>query len=105
MELPRDVQFPGPAKVTPAVPFNLDAALGRTPKKADDVQVDGTHYKDMPMQPWAVMEAVLTRDEFIGFLKGNIIKYSMRAGQKAGATKDGEKAAHYKQKLDEVLNG
>lgn len=73
--------------------------------RADDVQVDGTHYKDMPMQPWAVMEAVLTRDEFIGFLKGNIIKYSMRAGQKAGATKDGEKACHYKQKLDEVLHG
>lgn len=73
--------------------------------QADTKQVDGTHYKDMPMQPWAVMESVLTRDEFIGFLKGNIIKYSMRAGQKAGATKDGEKAWHYKQKLDEVTHG
>ena len=72
---------------------------------ADAVQIDGTHYKDMPMQPWAVMEAVLTRDEFIGFLKGNIVKYSMRAGQKAGATQDGKKAWHYRQKLDEVLNG
>jgi hypothetical protein len=73
--------------------------------KADDVQVDGSHYKDMPMQPWAVMEAVMSKDEFIGFLKGNIIKYAMRAGQKAGATKDGEKARHYEQKLREVLNG
>jgi len=108
MEIPREPQFPGPAKVEPAKPFNLDAALGRTPfapNRADAVQVDGSHYKDMPMQPWTVMESVLTRDEFIGFLKGNIIKYAMRAGQKAGATKDGEKARHYKQKLDEVLNG
>ena len=31
MEIPRDTQFPGPAKVEPPKPFNLDAALGRTP--------------------------------------------------------------------------
>ena len=70
--------------------------------KADDYQCDGDHYKDMPMQPWDVMEAVLTPEEFRGFLKGNIIKYSMRAGHKEGAHKDGDKARHYKQKLLEV---
>ena len=69
--------------------------------KADDVQVGGTHYKDMPVQPWAVMEAVLSYDEFVGFLKGNVIKYSMRAGRKAGSD-DGNKAQHYLQKLREV---
>ena len=69
---------------------------------ADATQVDGTHYKDMPMQPWDVMEAVLTPEEFRGFLKGNIIKYSMRAGHKEGAHKDGDKARHYTQKLREV---
>jgi hypothetical protein len=71
---------------------------------ADDLQVSGNHYKEMPVQPWAVMEAVLTPEEFRGFLKGNIIKYSMRAGRKYGSD-DGGKAKHYIQKLGEVTNG
>jgi hypothetical protein len=55
----------------------------------------------MPIQPWALMEAVLTVEEFRGFLKGNIIKYSMRAGRKEGSD-DAGKAKHYMQKLKEV---
>ena len=68
--------------------------------KADAMQVGGTHYKDMTIQPWAVMETVLSREEFIGFLKGNIIKYAMRQGRKD--SDDGEKAIHYMQKLNVV---
>ena len=67
---------------------------------ADDTQVGGTHYKDMPVQPWTVMEAVLSQEEFIGFLKGNVIKYSMRQGRKDG-TDDAAKAKHYLAKLHE----
>ena len=70
---------------------------------ADEKQVGGNHYKDMPVQPWTVMEAVLTHDEFIGFLKGNCIKYCMRQGHKQGSD-DGGKLAHYVDKLNEVLN-
>jgi hypothetical protein len=69
--------------------------------KADDVQVGGTHYKDMPVQPWTVMECVLTNEEFIGFLKGNVIKYSMRQGRKDGSD-DAGKAQHYLDKLKEM---
>jgi hypothetical protein len=54
----------------------------------------------MEMSPWGVMESVLTPQEFIGFLKGNVIKYSMRAGRKDG-TDDAAKAKHYAQKLAE----
>lgn len=68
---------------------------------ADSRQVGGSHYKDMPMQPWDVMQAVLTPEEFRGFLKGNIIKYSMRAGRKDGSD-DAGKAQHYRQKLAEM---
>lgn len=71
---------------------------------ADDVQVSGNHYKDMPIQPWHIMEAVLSYDEFVGFLKGNIIKYSLRAGRKDGSD-DAGKAKHYMQKLEEVQRG
>ena len=69
-------------------------------QRADDYQIDGRHYKDMDMQPWSVMEAVLTPEEFVGVLKGNIIKYAMRQGHKDGSH-DSEKARHYAQKLAE----
>jgi hypothetical protein len=69
--------------------------------RADQRQVGGMHYKTMTLQPWAAMEAVLTREEFIGFLKGNIIKYAMRQGAKG--PDDAAKAQHYIQKLAEVM--
>jgi hypothetical protein len=69
---------------------------------ANELQIGGQHYKEMGMQPWDVMEAVLTPEEFIGFLKGNIIKYSMRQGKKD--SDDAGKARHYKMKLAEVRN-
>jgi hypothetical protein len=69
--------------------------------RADDLQIGGDHYKEMGVQPWSVMEAVLTREEFIGFLKGNAIKYAMRQGKKD--SDDIGKAKHYMQKLKEVL--
>ena len=68
---------------------------------ANDIQVGGQHYKTMPIQPWDVMESVLSREEFIGFLRGNVIKYSMRAGRKEGSD-DANKARHYMMKLREV---
>lgn len=69
-------------------------------QNADDMQAGGTHYKEMGVQPWAVMEAVLTQKEFIGYLKGNIIKYGMRQGKKDSP--DAEKCRHYMKKLSEV---
>lgn len=69
--------------------------------KADDVQAGGDHYKSMEVQPWHVMASVLTPEEFRGFLKGNIIKYSMRQGRKDSP--DAEKCQHYMLKLREVL--
>jgi hypothetical protein len=75
-----------------------DGANGTT---ADDIQISGSHYKDMPIQPWHIMEAVLSSEEFVGFLKGNVIKYSLRAGRKDGSD-DAGKAKHYMQKLKEM---
>ncbi len=52
-----------------------------------------------------VIQAALTPEEFVGFLKGNFIKYSIRAGRKQGksAKKDAAKAkrcAEWLVKLD-----
>jgi len=76
-------------------------AAGINGLTADHLQIGGNHYKDMALQPWEVMENVLTSDEFEGFLKGNIIKYSMRQGKKANSD-DANKAKHYLMKLKEV---
>lgn len=68
---------------------------------ADKQQIGGSHYKDMGIQPWAVMQAVLTHDEWLGYLKGNVIKYGMRQGKKD--SDDANKAKHYAKKLAEEL--
>lgn len=73
-----------------------------TPPSADDIQAGGQHYKEMAIQPWHLMEAILTPEEFIGYLKGNLIKYGMRQGRKDSP--DADKWRHYKQKLDEVTS-
>jgi hypothetical protein len=67
---------------------------------ADDYQVGGDHYHRLPVQPWTIMEAILTTEEFRGFLKGNAIKYAMRAGLKD--SDDAEKLKHYLHKLSEL---
>jgi hypothetical protein len=69
--------------------------------KANDRQVGGNHYKVMVVQPWDVMEFTLTKEEFRGFIKGNIIKYAMRQGSKEGSD-DASKAQHYMEKLIEL---
>jgi len=48
-----------------------------------------------------IIKSTLTKDEFIGFLKGNILKYQLRKGNKPGETleKDQEKLNNYKKIL------
>jgi hypothetical protein len=54
----------------------------------------------MEIQPWEVMQSVLTHEEFVGYLKGNILKYALRQGKKQ--SDDAGKAKHYMQKLEEI---
>jgi hypothetical protein len=56
------------------------------------------HYASMVgLEPIELMQLVLSLPEFVGFLKGNIIKYTLRAGKKQGeaAEKDAAKAKRY----------
>jgi len=68
---------------------------------ADNRQVGGSLYNEMEYQPWHCMEDLLTREEFIGYLKGSLIGYAMRQGRKPGSD-DAAKARHYADKLREV---
>ena len=67
----------------------------------DGTAARATHYLACPIQPIDLIQYTLTKEELIGFLKGNIIKYSMRAGRKDGSD-DAAKARHYRQKLAEA---
>lgn len=60
-------------------------------------------YTSLDIEPWDIMKADFTREEFIGFLKGNIIKYCLR--KKGSDLQDFEKIEHYAKKLQEVLKG
>lgn len=56
------------------------------------------HYASMVgLEPIELMQLVFSLPEFVGFLKGNIIKYTLRAGKKQGeaAEKDAAKAKRY----------
>jgi len=63
-------------------------------------QVGGTHYQKT-IQPWDAMEAWMRREQFIGYLRGNAIKYLARCDDKGGL-EDLQKAQHYLAKLIEV---
>lgn len=54
-----------------------------------DVQVGGSHYKDLKIQPVEYIHA-----NNIGYMEGNVIKYVSRWRAKNGI-KDLEKAKHY----------
>lgn len=49
----------------------------------EDIMHD-KHYRETVVEPILVMQALFSHDEFIGFLKGNILKYRLRAGHKGG---------------------
>jgi hypothetical protein len=54
-----------------------------------DIQVGGSHYKDMAIQP---IEFIMKNN--IGFMEGNAIKYISRWRSKGGV-EDLKKARHY----------
>lgn len=62
------------------------------------------HYKECLIEPFYLMADLLTVEEFIGFIKGNTIKYAMRAPFKGESEKDLEKYKYYSSLLQYVLN-
>ena len=66
-------------------------------------QVAGTHYKDMRVQPWDVVDT-WPREQRIGYYRGGALKYLMRMGSKDESPTEIAKGQHYIQKLLEVLN-
>lgn len=87
----------------PKAKFHEDVTrLAHDPK--DDVVNHPAHYKAGGIETIDFIEAKLTREEFIGYLKGNALKYASRVGKKGDADIDAGKMAWYAMKLRDVLN-
>ena len=69
---------------------------------ASSRQIGGTYYKDMPVQPWDVVDG-WSVDEQIAIYRHGALKYLMRMGTKDERIQEIEKAKHYIEKLLEVL--
>ena len=69
---------------------------------ANATQIGGNHYTSKAVQPWDAMQAWMSREEFAGYLRGNVLKYMARCNDKGGI-EDVRKARHYIDKLIEVL--
>lgn len=92
------------------------ANISPKPVKSSSTSDDGTaagspHYNQLERQPIIEMLETLSADEFQGYLKGNVIKYTRRVGLKKG-TNDQAKADQYSTWLQQfmgnlgiVLNG
>ena len=65
------------------------------------MNTNSKHYEKLNIQPWEIMERNFTTEEFVAYLKGNIIKYTLR--DKGQALTDAEKIKHYAEKLIEVI--
>ena len=64
-----------------------------------------SHYKTSVLEPILVMQKMFTHEEFVGFLKGNILKYRLRLGHKDDIQKEMDKMQRYEQWLEEAEQG
>lgn len=107
---PDSTQFPGakplPVPNSPQVIIteNLQKQLDamHNKPKASDRQVAGTHYKDMGIQVWDVVDT-WPLEQQIGYYRGGALKYLMRMGSKDQSAQEVAKGQHYMEKLLELL--
>lgn len=59
-------------------------------------QIDGTHYKDMGIQPWEIIEK-----NKLDYFEGAVLKYLLRWKQKDGVI-DLDKIIHYVERIKEM---
>jgi hypothetical protein len=101
---------------------HVDAQIPEGIIKLDEVDFDTDNWKDYEpddnkvknkkathYELWKDFEAIdiiynsLTVDEYLGYLKGNILKYQLRLGKKDNVSKEIEKIQDYKRELDALI--
>jgi hypothetical protein len=78
-------------------------------EEAPDMIDQPDHYAkaEIPsgIECWDWYELAMTEEEFAGHMKGNVLKYTFRAGRKEDAVQDLEKARAYMKRWIKYLNG
>lgn len=83
-----------PSTRWPEEPAKGDPRQPATKINPLDIQIGGSHYKEMGHhQPWEVLATWMTPEELRGYMKGTVITYLAREQQKGGDL-DIEKACH-----------
>lgn len=64
-------------------------------------KINPKHYKDNVIETIDAIESQLSDKEFVGYLKGSVLKYMCRSGKKVGVSsqEDYQKAEWYLQRL------
>lgn len=63
-----------------------------------------SYYSKDGLSPLTAMkQGLISKEECMGFIKGNVIKYVVRAGKKEDGIKDIDKAIDYLQHLKELI--
>jgi hypothetical protein len=74
-------------------------------KLLDDPVNSPSHYTAGGIETIDYIKAKLTPEEYIGYLKGSVIKYTSRAGKKIDTIQDLEKAQWYMNRQIKELKG
>ena len=72
------------------------------PAQSVDMVNNPPHYKVGGLETIDILKAKLSKEEYRGYLKGNVIKYATRAGHKGASAEDAGKLAWYAQRLAEL---
>ena len=88
-----------------AMMFNATKPKRVKVKLLDDPVNSPAHYTAGGIETIDYIKAKLTPEEFIGYLKGSVIKYTSRAGKKQDTIQDLEKAQWYMNRQIKELKG
>lgn len=72
------------------------------PEKEDPI--NPSHYTQGAIECIDALEAMMTREEFVGFLRGQVVKYQWRLGRKDSSSQDAKKSAWYLARLVQTLD-
>ena len=75
-------------------------------KMNEEKSEEPVYYNSNGLSPnQAFEQGLISNEEFIGFIKGNIIKYVVRCGKKGNPIDDIYKAIDYLQLLKKIMSG
>lgn len=73
-------------------------------KRKEEKSEEPVYYNSNGLSPnQAFEQGLISNEEFIGFIKGNVIKYVVRCGKKGNPIEDIDKAISYLQLLKKIM--